>query len=48
MNHLLDAQSRGVIDTNEYDDADHAARKALKALNGLIRHLESTPDFGRK
>jgi four helix bundle protein len=48
MNHLLDARSRGFIDAKEYDDADHAARKALKALNGLIRHLESTPDFGRK
>ena len=44
----LDARSRGFIDATEYDDADHAARKALKALNGLIRHLESTPDFGRK
>jgi len=48
MNHLLDAQSRGYIDAAEYDDADHAARKALKAVNGLIRHLEATPDFGRK
>ena len=48
MNHLLDARSRGFIDAKEYDDADHAARRALKALNGLIRHLESTPEFGRK
>jgi four helix bundle protein len=48
MNHLLDARSRGFINAKEYDDADHAARKALKALNGLIRHLESTPDFGRR
>ena len=48
MNHLRDARSRGFIDGKEYDDADHAARRALKALNGLIKHLESTPEFGRK
>jgi four helix bundle protein len=48
MNHLIDAQSRGYINAAEYDDADHAARKALIAVKGLIRHLESTPEFGRK
>lgn len=44
----LVARSRGFIDAKEYDDADHAARRALEALNGLIRHLESAPEFGRK
>ena len=48
MNHLIDARTRGYIDAKEYDAADHAARKALKAVNGLIRHLESTPYFGKK
>jgi hypothetical protein len=48
MNHLLDARSRRYIDERQFDEADHAARKALKAVNGLIKHLESTPDFGRK
>jgi hypothetical protein len=47
MNHLLDAQIRRVIETNEYDDADHAARKALKALNGLSDSSNQRPTFGR-
>lgn len=48
LNHLIDAKSRGYITESEYDQADHAAKQALKVLNGLIRYLESTPDFGRK
>ena len=48
MNHLVDARSHRYIGEAEYDDADHAARKALKAVNGLIRYLESTPNFGKK
>ena len=47
MNHLMDARARGFIDDVEFDKADHAAKKALKAINGLIRYLESTPNFGR-
>jgi len=48
LNHLIDARSRGYIDDKEYDTVDHAAKKALKAVNGLIRHLEATPNFGKK
>jgi four helix bundle protein len=47
LNHLMDAQSRGYITTAEFDEADHAVRRALKVVNGLIRYLESTPRFGR-
>ena len=48
MNHLLDARARGYISESEFDQADHAAKKALKAVNGLIRYLESTPGYGRQ
>jgi four helix bundle protein len=48
MNHLLDALARGCISESEFDQADHAAKKALKAINGLIRYLESTPGYGRR
>lgn len=48
LNHLMDARTRGYIDAKEYDSADHAAKKALKAVNGLIKHLEATPAFGRE
>jgi four helix bundle protein len=48
LNHLLDAHSKGYLSAEELDQGDHTVKKALKALNGLIRHLESTPNFGRK
>ena len=48
MNHLIDARERGYLNDIEFDNADHAAKKALKAINGLIRYLESTPKFGRR
>jgi four helix bundle protein len=47
MNHLLDARNRGYISDLEFDRADHSVKKALKAINGLIRYLESTPKYGR-
>ena len=47
LNHLIDAHSKGYITAEELDQGDHAVRKALKATNGLIRHLESTPNYGR-
>jgi four helix bundle protein len=47
LNHFLRAQRKGYISIAECDDGTHAARKALKAVNGLIRHLDSTPDFGK-
>ena len=48
LNHFIDARARGYITPAEYDRADHATKKALKAINGLIRYLESTPEFGRQ
>ena len=47
LNHFLDAKRRGYITQSECDHATHAARKALKAVNGLIRYLDSTPNYGR-
>lgn len=44
LNHLRDARDRGYVREHELPAYEHAARKALKAVNGLIRHLESTPD----
>ena len=45
---MLDARGRGYVDEIEFDQTDHAAKKAIKAVNGLIRYLEETPKFGRK
>ena len=44
LNHLLDLRDQGLISEDELLLSEHAARKALKALVGLIRHLENTPD----
>ena len=48
LNHLTDAHSKGHLTAAELDRGVHAVKKALKAINGLIRHLESTPHYGRK
>ena len=42
LNHFIEAHEKGYIDAIEYDRGDHAARKAIKVLNGLIAYLEST------
>ena len=47
LNHLFAAKRKGYITDLECDEGAHAVRKALKALNGLIRYLDSTPDFGK-
>ena len=47
LNHFIDAHSRNYIDQLELDAGDHAVRKALKVLNGLIRYLEATPKWGK-
>ena len=44
INHLIDLQDQRLISENERLLAEHDARIALKAVVGLIRHLESTPD----
>ena len=48
LNHLYRARTKGYITPAEFEDTAWAARKALKVVNGLIRHLDETPDFGRE
>jgi four helix bundle protein len=44
LNHLREALNCRHINESEHDQLDHAARKAIKAANGLIRWLETHPD----
>jgi four helix bundle protein len=44
LNHFIDAVDKRYIGADELPTLEHAARKAIKAATGLIRHLESTPD----
>jgi hypothetical protein len=44
IDHFQEAFDCGYITAEEHHDHEHAARKALKAVIGLIRYLESTPD----
>jgi four helix bundle protein len=45
---FIEARQKRYIDDLEFDRGDHAARKALKVLNGFIAYLESTPDWGSR
>ena len=44
LNHFIDAYDQRLLSKDEFIHAEHVARRALKAANGLILHLESTPD----
>jgi hypothetical protein len=44
LNHLIDARDQRLITDDEFLLAEHLTKRALKAANGLIRYLESTPD----
>jgi four helix bundle protein len=44
LNHLIDAQDQRLIARDEFLMKEHLVKRALKAANGLIRYLESTPD----
>ena len=44
LNHFIDARDLRLMSDDEFIHAEHTARRALKAANGLIRYLESTPD----
>jgi hypothetical protein len=44
LDHLQEAYDCGYINKNELAALEHLTRKAIKAANGLIRYLESTPD----
>ncbi len=40
LNHLIDARDQQLLNDAEFREAEHAARKAMKAAIGLIQHLE--------
>jgi len=42
LNHLIDARDQELITDAEFREGEHAARKAMKAAVGLIKHLERT------
>jgi len=44
LNHLIDLRDQRLISDDEMLSSEHDVRRALKAIVGLIRHLESTPD----
>ena len=44
MNHFQEAFDEGYLTKAELGDLEHAARKTLKVMNGLLRYLDSTPD----
>jgi four helix bundle protein len=44
LNHFIDARDQRLMTDDEFLLAEHTVRRALKAANGLIRYLESTPD----
>jgi four helix bundle protein len=48
IDHFHEAFDSGDITAEEQRDHELAARKALKAVIGLIRYLESTPDKSAK
>ena len=45
LNHFIDARDQKFITEEEFLMAEHLVKRALKAANGLIRYLESTPDL---
>ena len=44
LNHFIDAVDYGYLTPADFVRHEHACKKALGAINGLIRYLESTPD----
>lgn len=44
LDHFIDAVDNGYLSKDEFPRYEHECKKALKAINGLIRYLESTPD----
>ena len=41
---FIDAVDSGYLPEADFPRHEHACKKALSAINGLIRYLESTPD----
>jgi four helix bundle protein len=44
LNHLIDARDQRMITDDELLIEEHHIRKAINAVTGLIRHLETTKD----
>ena len=44
LDHFIDAVDNGYLSPADFAEHEHACKKAFKAVNGLIRYLESTPD----
>ena len=44
LNHFQEACDSGYLTDVERRALEHAAKKAIRAANGLIRYLESTPN----
>jgi four helix bundle protein len=44
LNHFIEAVDSAHITVEERKKLEHAAKKAIKAANGLIRYLENSPD----
>ena len=44
LDHFIDAVDNGYLAGEEFPQYEHACKRALIAINGLIRYLESTPD----
>ncbi len=44
LNHLIDACDQRLMTRDQFLLEEHLVKRALKAANGLIRFLESTPD----
>ena len=44
LNHIIDAHDQRLISRDELLMTEHLIKRALKAANGLIRYVESTPD----
>lgn len=44
LNHFIDAVDSGYLAESELPHHEHACKKAMKAITGLIHYLETTPD----
>jgi four helix bundle protein len=44
LDHFIDAVDSGYLTAEQFPRHEHACKKALMAINGLLRHLETTPD----
>ena len=48
LNHLIDARDQRMITEDELLIEEHHIKKAINAVTGLIRHLETTKEPGRE